>query len=441
METTLAPTANNVIRIFRHQQELLHAPEFIAALVGGRGCGKSFTLGLICAAHMQVESPLVPAMLTANTHDQLNRSTVRNFREILYMNGIEHVQGVTPPKHWDVPYRSINREWNNVLTTITGHVFLLYSLEEPDNLRGNEVGLLCVDEAGFVDDRYAFDECAMPCLRSKFAKRLIARLATSPGDLNWCWEDFAEESPVRKPGYRLIRATSYDNTELPEMTRAFLENKEGDSYDREVLGLWVPRGSNRCYTEFDPSGHVSDRFDFDPKFPIYLGCDFNRSPLAWEMVQIVGDNMFVFDELFIEVEATTLRACVAVRDRYPKSKIYAYPDYSAGNRSTREVLGIESDIDIMEKEGIGIIAPFKKNPAQADRIEAVQKRLRERKLIVHSRCSKLRHSLLSTMYKPNTREIAKAKKPKVIAEHPSDALGYLVIGHDHYPGISTFDVY
>lgn len=432
-------TRNSVIRTFPHQQEFLEAREPVVILVGGRGCGKSFTLGLQCTAHCQVESPMSAALLAANTHDQLERSTVRNFREILFKTGMEHVHGITPPAHWDVPYRNITRRWQNVITTRTGHVFMLYSLEEPDNIRGSEFGLACIDEIGFLPDRYALEEAIMPALRCKYAKRLIVRGATSPGDMNWCWEDFAGPNP--KPGYRYIQATSYANTELPDMSRAFLENKTGDAYDREVLGLWVPRGSNRVYTEFDPRVHVTDKFDFDSKFPVYLGCDFNRSPMAWICAQIVGDVMWVFDEIFIEQEATTLLGCLKAREKFPLSRIMAYPDYTANNKSTREVLGIANDLDIMEREGIDVITPFKRNPGQSTRIECVQERFRTMKMFIHPRCGRLKHSLTSTMYKPNTREIVKSRKPKVIAEHPSDALGYLVVGYDSYPGVRTFDVF
>lgn len=423
-------------RPYPHQWKFVEAEEQTVALVGGIGSGKSHALFFVLQKWMQTQDPRSPILWGANTHNQLDKGSLAICKRLLSECGIEFVHGKQPPPNWDVPLRNIYHEWHNVLTTENGYCIYCISLDDPDAHRGTEIGLALLDELAFAPNREALDviEGRMRC---QFATKHHIRIATSPNGQNWFWEVF--DGPKKVDDYRFIHATSYDNLSTGSAYKERLAKRyKGSDFDREILGLFTPRQSDRCYTEFKPDVHIKE-WEYDPTLPIYLGCDFNRSPLCWVLGQFSGEDLYIFDELFIEREATTIQACNIVRGKYPKSYLYAYPDISAKFTSTASVMGITNDVEVMESQGIEVVLAFSKNPIHAERIEAVQERFRENRLFISAACEKLRHSLLSTMYKPGERKIAKTKKAASVAEHPSDALGYLVMGYDAGDGYAPFN--
>lgn len=423
---------NVILRVAPHQQRFLESTAKVCAIVGGRGCGKSHALGFQILKWMKEESPKSAILAMANTHDQLDKSFLLRLKSILDECGIEHTHGCRPPANWDVPLRKRFKKWDNILTLDSGHVIVTGTLDEPDNVRGGEYGLIVLDEAAFAPSN-KWMKSVFPCLRCKEATKRIVRIATSPNGYNWFYDLF--DGPERKPGFESIRAQAFDNPELPPDYREMFAGLSDSEYRQECLGEYVSSGEARVYTEYDPVEHDLD-WEYIEGMEIHMGCDFNVSPMSWVLAQEHKGKLYVFDEVFIENNATTFDACDTVTERYPKSHIYAYPDASAKLRNTVAIKGVRSDLEAMRAAGFTCILPGK-NPPIAERIERVQRRFRERRVFISSRCKNLKKSLLATVYNPGDRKPKKSKEYGEVGEHPTDALGYMIYSKDNHTSISA----
>jgi len=431
------------VTLYPHQKAMLEAPDYLGGIMGGIGCGKTVYLGCELYRWIGTESNRSPVIAVANTHDQIDKAFMAHFKSLLSELEVEFVHGCRPPDEWNVPLRKEYNKFTNILTTETGHIVYTASLDRPDNIRGPEYGLALLDELAFAPDEKGF-KVVMGRVRCPHANHRRVRFATSPPpENNWFYETFLSETKMED--VYLIHARTEDNLSLPgEYIDSLKKYYTPEEYDRECGGLFVPRGTNRCYSEYDPHIHLR-RWEYVKGQEVILGCDFNRSPLAWVFLQSdARDNLYCFDELFIEREATTIDAAEEAMERYGRdSHLIAYPDFNAGRIQTSAVLGLESDVIIMQNAGMEVVTAFHRNPPQAERVEAVQDRLRaaraekpENALFLDpDRTKHLQNSLMTTMFKPGTRQIQKSKKTAIAAEHPSDAIGYAIMGYDCDTGI------
>ena len=110
-----------------------------------------------------------------------------------------------------------------------------------------------------------------------------------------------------------------------------------------------------------------------------------------------------------------------IRQKYPKHKIYIYPDASGANRSTNAT---RTDIQILESYGMSNQSP-KSNPVIRDRVSAVQTLMENGKgitrLSISMGCPELIRCLELQAY---TEKGVPDKDGGY--DHMNDALGYLV---------------
>lgn len=422
------------LTIHKHQLAVLQSTSLSCFLVGGIGCGKTRTLAYECIQWANEEPPLSPGLIAAPTHNQLDKATIPQIKGNLEECGIQFVHGCKPPKTWNVPLTQRYNDFENILTLATGHCFVMISLDEPENARGPEFGLILLDEAAQLPDDRAY-KILLGRLRSPSAKRPRIRGATTPKGYNWVYEYF-EDPDTRRPNHEQVNATTYDNMAfLPQHYRELIECYDEQTLEQEVMGRYVMPGESRLYSEFDPNRHVRG-WRYVEGMELHVGCDFNVAPMCWVISQVTpnreGHPVFnVFDTIWIEREATTADACGELRARYPNHSIYVYPDTSCKRRTTSG-LGVFSDYELLKESGFEVIMPPNyKNPFVQDRVELVQKALREERLLVDPCCKELIHSFVNTrslhgMRKP-VKSYRKGADDKVpIGEHPTDAAGYLV---------------
>lgn len=418
------------LKTLHHQQALLDSELFSCCMVGGIGCGKSRGLAYDMFVWVKEESPMSPGVVCAPTHDQLDHATLATFKELLVDCGIDFVHNKKPPKEWNVPISKKYDKFDNILTLKTGHIFVAVSLDEPENARGPEYGAAWIDEiASCTENAY---KIILGRVRCKYAKRHRIRGATSPKGMNWFYEWFADPSK-KKPGHGFFHATTMDNPFVPEMYKDILRNYDPETYAQEAMGQFVKSGSSRLFSEWEPTleGNLKE-WKFDRNLHVHVGCDFNVSPLAWVVAQIdpVSGHIHVFDEVFIQAEATTHDACEILCSKYPGVNKYAYPDATC-KRKTTSGKGSLSDWTVLEEYGLKPILAQGKNPFIEETVEYVQKRLREKTLWVDPRCTNLIESMNKTMSMKGSRKPIKCTHPGQIGEHPTDALRYLVYNYDH----------
>lgn len=421
------------IEMLPHQARLIQTKSPVASIVGGVGSGKSHALAFCLMQWIQEESNHSPVLAGAPTHEQLDKSTMARIKEVLAMCDLDFVHGCKPPDTWDVPLVSEYRKFSNILTVETGHVVFGISMEEPSNIRGPQYGMAILDELAFCDNPESF-EVVLGRLRCKYAKRHRLRAATSPNGRNWFYDYFID--PVkRRKGYEVIRATTLDNVYNPAEYIKFMEDYDDEKYRQEVLGEFIESGFGRVYTEFRQERHCVP-CKYDPDREVYVGADFNRSPLCWVLCHYYDDQdqFQQFGELVIKKEATTHEACENLLSQFDVKQVTVFPDASCRSRNTSG-LGTESDLEVIQSYGFDVVV-LNCNPRVPERVEAVQERFRRGGYLIDPSCECTIHALNRTTYMPGSRMVRKTKKPGDIGEHPADAIGYLVYAWDKYSAIS-----
>lgn len=245
---------------------------------------------------------------------------------------------------------------------------------------------------------------------------------------NGCTESFFEWKLARwDSSLRLLKVRVLSKQERPNEEVVY--NLTVDSADRSYL---LASGINNfnsfetvtgsVYYNFNREVHVKS-CPFNPNLPIWVGQDFNVSPMSSVIMQKQPNGeVWVVDEIY-QHNSNTLAICNELERRYWKysRQITIYPDPAGGSRSTARG---ESDLDIFRERGFRRIKYRKQHPPVADRLNAVNKVLMnaDGKVIlrVDPKCKNLIESLEQTVFKEGTNEVDK----RLNIEHITDALGY-----------------
>jgi hypothetical protein len=180
--------------------------------------------------------------------------------------------------------------------------------------------------------------------------------------------------------------------------------------------------SGRIYYSFERALNVKDitveTRDLDV---LYIGMDFNIDPMSVVIAIRKGDDLHVIDEIRM-FSSNTQEAVAEIKSRYPKSKIWVYPDPAARQRKTSA--GGLTDITILQNAGFIVKAPNAHTPVR-DRINAVNSRLLGadgvRRLFVSPKCKYTIEGLERHTYKEGTTQPDKDSG----YDHMMDALGYM----------------
>lgn len=327
---------------------------------------------------------------------------------------------------WDDLKEAVPRKWvkkvNETDLSIrmkNGSIIECKGADKPDSLRG--VGLFFVVLDEFQDMKPdTWTKVIRPTLARDQGDALI--IGTPKG--------YANLYDVHKIGQSKNRL--WMSWQFPTITSPFIPESELEaarsemdekSFKQEFMASFETM-SGRVYYAFDRNVHVG-KYTFDPDLPICVGSDFNIDPMSTCILQPQpSGEVWVVSEISLR-DSNTLEVCEELERRYWRymngDQITIYPDPAGGNR--QHARG-ESDLDIYKEKGFPYHRYHKRHPAVADRVNAVNKLLRDAagnvRLRVDAGCKEVISSLEQTMYKPGTRDID--KKPGF--EHMSDALGY-----------------
>jgi hypothetical protein len=150
--------------------------------------------------------------------------------------------------------------------------------------------------------------------------------------------------------------------------------------------------------------------------------DFNIDPMSMVIAARKGDALYVIDEIRI-YGSNTAEVVDELKNRYPKTKIWIYPDPAGRQRKTSA--GGATDITILQNAGFVVKVPNSHTPVR-DRINAVNSRLMsssgESQLFIDPKCKYTTESLERQVYKQGTSQPDKDGG----FDHMNDALGYMV---------------
>ena len=416
-------SAGKIIRggLWPYQREWWELPTFIKLFVGGYGAGKTFVAAKRAISSCLLNAP-APVATVSPTYGVARDTIILTLREMLAAKAAQYGSSF----QW-----RLNKTYHTFTIrhgTRTGTI-RCYSGEDPDNLKGPNLGSVYIDEP-FILHVDVFKQMVARVRHPK-AKRHEIGLTGTPEQLNWGYElsqGGSEEIGTYDVG--VVNASSLANLALPKayhnrLMDAFTD-KEAEAY---VQGKFVNLSRGLVYHAFNGTPNVGHVLELPepPGAVLGVGMDFNVDPMTAVVFWIAGQHIHFIREYEMP-NADTHALCAQLREHWVRDRRDAglpvlevvYPDASGVQRSTA-ASGAASDYDAIKECGFRIDAG-PSNPRIRDRHNAVNSRFKtrkgERSLTVAPRCRKLIRYLSSYSYK----EMHKQKH----MSHLTDAAAYPV---------------
>jgi len=303
-----------------------------------------------------------------------------------------------------------------------GSTIALKGADNEDSLRGVGLDYLIMDEFADIDPE-AFFEVLRPTLADREGKAMF--IGTPKGIANWAYDLYQMELDF-PDAWKSFQYTTVDggNVTASEIEAAKRDLDERQ-FRQEFLATFETY-TGRIYYAFDrlqnvkpAPQQVSHTGDIGA---IYVGMDFNIDPMSAVIAVRQGDDLYVIDEIRM-FSSNTQEAVDEIKSRYPKTKVWVYPDPAARQRKTSA--GGATDITILQNAGFVVKSPNSHTPVR-DRINAVNSRLcdatGQRRLYIANSCKYTLEGLERHTYKENTTTPDKDSG----YDHMMDALGYMV---------------
>jgi hypothetical protein len=328
-----------------------------------------------------------------------------------------------------------------------GTTMLMRSADEPDRLRGPNLGWFWLDEPAQMDELVW--------------KIVLGRIRVDPGrgwvtgtpaGKNWLYKKFVVES-AGDPDFEMIHATSHENTFLPDYYLKELDKQyQGAFHQQEVRGLFVEWIDQPAYPSFSRHRNVVEHLmdsEFRMDLPIVVCCDFNHRLMCWPVGQVINGAPRVLTEIILEGEAQQVREmCNQLKKAFPHhgAGITFYGDASGGSESATSPSSAWTQIDEEFQNypaEIRFMVP-KKNPPEKSRLSAVNDALSGKNgfwsLQIDSACEVLTNDLERVEMNQTGSGVLKVHDKddeRALMTHASDALGYWI--HMEWPTLDIRD--
>lgn len=233
----------------------------------------------------------------------------------------------------------------------------------------------------------------------------------------WLFEkklDPEDNVPVAAEKYASILMNPKDNLENidPEYISEILDNMPEAQKKRFRDGLFGDDSDGQAYYEFKREEHVRP---IDKSMLVgqrCVGMDFNVQPMTGVLFHYVNNKFYIFEEAFLENSDTYKMSSHLIGKGHKGANIY--PDSTGANRKTSGI----SDHAILSEAGFKI--QFTRNPLVVDRVNNVNRLLREGRIVIDPKCVKLINDLEKVSWKDGNLD----QKTDKMLTHISDALGY-----------------
>lgn len=384
------------IGLFPHQLEFINSKAKHTGLIGGYSSGKTFAAIFKTLLYLKAGAGIVAYYLP--TYLLIRDVAIPKFTELFTALNIPFTVNLVN-KDMQTPYGVIH----------------FRSMSDPDSIVGYEVGYSIIDETDILPTNK---------MREVF-KRIISRnrlpvpdsvgnrtdVVGTPEGFKWAYEFFVTNaSKEKKIIHGKTEANKYNVDGYVESLRA---NHSPNQLKAYLEGEFVNLTSGTVYNEFDRDVNCKV-IEPDPR-KIHIGMDFNITNMAAVVSCETPDGRHIFDEFTGVYDTVTMSRLI--KEKYPQSKVYIYPDAAGAARSTSG----KSDHDILRKEGFHVFS-MNKNPSIRDRINKVNQMFRERKVTINpNTCTELVRALEIQSYDKN----GLPDKSSGV-DHELDGLGYLL---------------
>lgn len=303
------------------------------------------------------------------------------------------------------------------LELVNGSIISLKGADNYDSLRGVGLDFIVIDEfADIAPD--AWYETLRPTLSDKQGKGLF--IGTPKGIGNWAY-DIYQQGQDDPHNWRSFTYTTLDGGRVPpEEIEAAKRDLDERTFRQEYLATFETF-SGRIYYAFDRVHNVEPYQGQTPD-AIYVGMDFNIDPMSASISARTANGLHIIDEIRL-FSSNTEEMIAEIKQRYPRSKVWVYPDPAGHQRKTSA--GGSTDITILLNAGFIVKAP-RVHTAVRDRINAVNSLLcsadGERRLKIDPKCKYTIEGLERQVYKPGSSQPDKDGG----YDHMNDGIGYKV---------------
>lgn len=250
------------------------APQPTRVWIGGRGSGKTVTIGVSTRQKMG-DLPRAKFFFSSSTYNQLLTKTLPPITKIWGEFGIkEHIPGVqrghyvigkVPPRHWNRPYDE-PRKYTNVISFMNGFVIELLSMDRPELAKGGSYDGGEVDEA-FNVKQPVLSEILLPSIRgnnTKFNHWSHGQLSIY-SSMPWRADgmyllDYEDLAKVEPDDYFYMESTTYDNIHvlgeksIARMKKTMTQN----TWDIEIMNKKHRKAEKCFYYSFNDNIHLVD---------------------------------------------------------------------------------------------------------------------------------------------------------------------------------------
>jgi len=386
------------VPLTKPQKAIIEAPNRFRVLITGRRFGKTF----LCIQELAKFSryPKRKCWYVAPTY--------RMAKDIVWNELVDRLtkhKWISKTNHSDLK-----------ITLRNGSEISLRGGDNENSLRGVGLDFLVMDE--FADCKsHLWHEVLRPTLSDKNGSALFC--GTPRGYGNWSYNLFTKEQEDinwKSFQFTTLEGGQVSATEI-DQARQDLDER---TFKQEYMASFV-NYAGQIYYNFDRKDNVIEKYQPQSN-EIHIGMDFNIDPMSAVVSEVIGNNVYIYDEIVI-YSSNTDEMVQEIRNRYAGKHIFVYPDPASKQRKTSA--GGVTDLAILKNAGYNLRVR-NNHPLIRDRINAVNTKLKnangKRSLFIDQRCKNVIKSIERQIYKEGTTVPDKDNN----YDHMNDALGYMV---------------
>lgn len=298
-----------------------------------------------------------------------------------------------------------------------GSTISLKGADNYDSLRGSSISYVVLDEVSEIPPN-AWTEVIRPALADQQGGALF--IGTPQGKGNWSYDLFNQRE-TQPNVWTSFQFTTLDGgrvkAEEVEQARADMSERQ---FRQEFEATFESYEGNIAYN-FIREDHIKELDNPDTRI-IEVGCDFNVSPITATIGIRKGEDLYIIDEILMH-NSNTQELAEEIRNRYPTSKVFCYPD-PAGSARKSSANG-HTDHTILQNAGFIVKAPRKHDPVR-DRINALNARLLDANKERHLYITKNAKYTIESMEKYTYKEGTQIPDKDSGYDHIFDALTYCI---------------
>jgi hypothetical protein len=382
------------------QQAIADCPTRFRCVLAGRRGGKTFlAMREVCRF---ASKPNSIVWMLANSRQQIKSLCWNKLKKKL--NSLRWVANTN--------------ESELTITLKNGSMICLKSAEQGDNLRGESLDFICIDEFCDIDLEEIWAQIIRPALSDKKGHALFTG---TPKAGNQAARDLYDKHLTNKNwasfSYTTEEGGFVDADEI-EQARQDLAPKV---FSQEYLANWE-NFAGIIFGEFGDHNIQEVRKPTATE-PVFIGMDFNVTPCSAVIGRQTRTGIEIYDEIYLENSNTT-EMIDEIKNRYPTNPITVFPDPAGVQRKTSA--GGNTDIRLLEMAGF-TTRYHRQHPLVRDRINSGNSLFFKRddgstRFTIDPRCKKTIACLKNWAYKTDTMIPSKDSG----FDHGCDALTYMI---------------